>query len=182
MIGFASGDLGAAQTAAAGALDALRAQTGRALDGLLHGTAEGDTLFELRGDVLRDELRVHVGAADLNDVEGDRLAELGFHLLAQDFDLRAALADDDTGTGAVDADLDLGVVAFNFDLGDAGGVEGGLQILTDVVVLDDQIADLILTGIPTRVPIFNYADAQSMGINFLSHSNLLLKPSRSHRW
>ena len=32
MTGFASGDLGAAQTAAAGALDALRAQTGRALD------------------------------------------------------------------------------------------------------------------------------------------------------
>ena len=182
MIGFASGDLGAAQTAAAGALDALGAQTGRALDGLLHCTAEGDTLLELRGNVLCDELCVQVGAADLNDVEGNGLAKLGFDLLTQDFDLRAALADDDTGAGAVDADLDLGVVAFNFDLGDAGGVEGGLQILTDVVVLDDQIADLILTGIPTRVPIFNYADAQSMGINFLSHSNLLLKPSRSHRW
>ena len=66
MIGFASGDLGAAQTAAAGALDALGAQTGRALDGLLHCTAEGDTLLELRGNVLCDELCVQVGAADLN--------------------------------------------------------------------------------------------------------------------
>ena len=182
MIGFASGDLGAAQTAAAGALDALRAQTGRALDGLLHGTAEGDTLFELRGDVLRDELCVEVRGTDFDDVQSDGLAKLGFDLLAEHFDLRAALADDDAGAGAVDADLDLGVVALNFDLGNTGRIEGGLQILTDVVVLDDQIADLILTGIPTRVPIFNYADAQSMGINFLSHSNLLLKPSRSHRW
>ena len=182
MIGFASGDLGAAQTAAAGALDALCAQTGRALDSLLHGTAEGDTLFKLCGDVLRDELCVEVRGTDFDDVQSDGLAKLGFDLLAEHFDLRAALADDDAGTGAVNADLDLGVVAFNFNLGNTGGVEGGLQILTDVVVLDDQIADLILTGIPTRVPIFNYADAQSMGINFLSHSNLLLKPSRSHRW
>ena len=79
-------------------------------------------------------------------------------------------------------DLHLAVGALDFNLCDAGGIELVLQILTDVVVLDDQIADLILTGIPTRVPIFNYADAQSMGINFLSHSNLLLKPSRSHRW
>ena len=182
MIGFASGDLGAAQTAAAGALDALGAQTGRALDGLLHCAAEGDTLLELLRDVLSDELSVQIRGADLNDVQSDGLAKLGFDLLAQGLDLRAALADDDAGTGAVNADLDLCVVAFNFDLGDACGIEGGLQILTDVVVLDDQIADLILTGIPTRVPIFNYADAQSMGINFLSHSNLLLKPSRSHRW
>ena len=181
MVGFASGNLSAAQTAAAGALNALCAESGRSLDGLLHRAAEGDTLLELRGNVLRDELRVHVGAADLNDVEGDRLAELGFHLLAQSLDLRAALADDDTGTGAVDVDLDLCVVSFDFDLGDTGGIEGALEVLTDVVVLDDQITDFVLTGIPTRVPVLNYADAQSMGINFLSHSNLLIKPSRSHR-
>ena len=181
MIGFASGDLSAAQTAAAGALDALCAESGRSLDGLLHRAAEGDTLLQLCGDVLRDELRVQVGAADFNDVEGDSLAELGFDLLAQGLDLRAALADDDTGTGAVDVDLDLRIVSFDFDLGDAGGIEGALEVLTDVVILDNQITDFVFAGIPTRVPVFNYANAQSMGINFLSHSNLLLTPSRSHQ-
>ena len=70
---------------------------------------------------------VEVRSPDLNDVEGDRLAELGFHLLAQSLDLRAALADDDTGTGAVDVDLDLCVVSFDFDLGDTGGIEGALE-------------------------------------------------------
>jgi len=81
----------------------------------------------------------------------------------------------------VDVDLDLCVVSFDFDLGDAGGIEGALEVLTDVVVLNNQITDFVFTGIPTRVPVLNYADAQSVGINFLSHSNLLLKPSRSHQ-
>ena len=45
-----------------------------------------------------------------------------------------------------------------------------------------QVAHLIGTGIPARVPVLDHANAQSMGINFLSHSYLLLKPSRSHQW
>ena len=148
----------------------------------LDAAAEGNSLLELSRDVLRDELRVQIGAADLNDVEGDGLAELLLDGLAQLFDVFAALADDDARAGAVDVDLDLCVISFDLDLGDAGGIEGALEILTNVVVLNDQITDLVLTGIPARVPVLNYANAQSMGINFLSHSNLLLKPSRSHRW
>ena len=97
-------------------------------------------------------------------------------------DVCAALADYNAGTGAVNVDLNLRVVSFDLDLGNTSGVQLVLQILSDVVVFNNQIANLIFTGVPTRVPVFDYADAQSMGINFLTHSNLLLKPSRSHRW
>ena len=47
---------------------------------------------------------------------------------------------------------------------------------------DNQVADLVLAGIPTGIPVLDYANTQSMGINFLTHSYLLIKPSRSHRW
>ena len=185
MIGFAAGDLGAAQTAGAGALDALGTQTGGLLHGLLHRAAERNALFELRGDVLGHELRIEVGAADLNDVDVDGLVDHLFDLLAEDLDVGAALADHHAGTGAVDVDFDLRIVAIaalDLHLGNAGGIELVLEVLTDIVVLYNQIAHLIFAGIPTRVPVLDHADAQSVGINFLTHSNLLLKPSRSHRW
>ena len=80
------------------------------------------------------------------------MPELGLHQLAELLDLLAALADDDAGTGAVDVDLDLGIVSFNFDLGDAGGIEGGFEVLTDVVVLDDEITDFVVTGHTNESP------------------------------
>lgn len=83
------------------------------------------------------------------------------------------------GRGAVDIDFDLCGISFDLDLCDAGSVEVGLELLSDVVIFNDQIADLIFTGIPTRVPILDYANAQSMGINFLSHLVYLLPYSRS---
>ena len=82
----------------------------------------------------------------------------------------------------MNVDFDLRVVPLHLDLGDASGVELVLQVLADVIVLHNQVAHLIGTGIPARVPVLDHANAQSMGINFLSHSYLLLKPSRSHQW
>ena len=155
MIALAAGDLSAAEAAAAGALDALCAEAGGTLDSLLYRAAEGNSLFELSRDVLRDELCVQIGAADLNDVEGNGLAELLLDGLAQLLDVFATLADDDTGAGAVNVDLDLRVISFDLDLGDTGGIEGALEILEDVVVLNDQITDFILTGIQARVPFLN---------------------------
>ncbi len=84
-------------------------------------------------------------------------------------DLLAALADDHTGTGAVQVDGDDVVAALDLDLGNAGAVQGLLEILADLLILDDQVADLLVTGIPTGIPVFDDADAQAVGINFLSH-------------
>ena len=123
MIGLAAGDLGAAQTAAAGALDALCAQTGRTLHRLLHGAAEGNALLELRGDVLSHELGVEVRAADLDDVQRNGLAELLLELQTELFDLLAALADDDARTGAVQVDLNAGIAALDLDLRNASGIQ-----------------------------------------------------------
>jgi hypothetical protein len=96
-----TGDLGAAETAAADDLDAFGTQTHRRLHRALHGTAEGDTALELIGDALRDELGVDFRLADLDDVQLDVDLVIAPASCAA-FDVRALLADDDTGTGSVD--------------------------------------------------------------------------------
>ena len=182
MIALGAGDFSAAQTAAAGNLDALGTQTGSLLHSLLHSPAEGDTLLQLLSDVFSDQLCVQVRRPNLNDVQVHALAQTSFHVLAQILDLGTGLADDHAGTGAVNVDLHLAVGALDLDLCHAGCVQLVLQIFTDVVIFNDQVADLVLAGVPVGIPVLDYANTQSMGINFLSHSYLLIKPSRSHRW
>ena len=49
-----------------------------------------------------------------------------------------------------------------------------IQHLADLVVLNDQVADLLVTGIPAGIPIFDDADTHAVRINFLSHIFCLL--------
>ena len=177
MVALGSCDLGAAQTAAALDLDAACAHSHGATHGVLHRAAEADALLKLLCDVLGDELCVGVRGANLNDGESDGLADQLLDFLTQALDLCAALADNDTGAGAVDINANLCGIALYLDGGNTGGIEGLLQILADLVVLDDKIADLVFSCVPAGIPILYNANTQSVGINFLSH--LILPPSLS---
>ncbi len=114
------------------------------------------------------------GRANLNDGESDGLADQLLDGETDALDLCAALADDDTRTRAVDIDADLGAVALDLDGRHACGVEGLLQVLADLVVLDDKIADLVVSGVPAGIPILDDADTHAVRINFLSHIVCLL--------
>ena len=169
MIVLNASDLAATQTARAANLDALGAGAHGAGHGVLHGAAVRDTLLQLLGDVLSHQLSVHIGVADFHDVQLDLLADHLFHSQTILLDLLATLANDNTGTGAVQIDGNDVVAALDLDLGNAGTVQSLLEILADLLILDDQVADLLFTGIPTGIPVFDDADPQAMGINFLSH-------------
>ena len=134
----------------------------------------GDTLLQLLSDVLSHQLSVHVGVLHLNDVQLHLLADHLLHSQTILLDLLAALADDHTRTGAVEVDGDGVGAALDLDLGHTGAVQGLLQVLADLLILDDQIADLLITGIPTGIPVFDDAHAQAVGIYFLSHKTVLL--------
>ena len=179
-----AGDLAAAQTSGAAALDALGASAHGAGHGILHSAAVRNTLLQLLGDVLSHKLSVHIGVADLNDVQLDLLADHLLHSQTILLDLLTALADDNTGTGAVQVDGNGVIAALDLDLGNAGTVQGLLEILADLLILDDQVADLLFTGIPTGIPVFDDADPKAMGIYFLSHklSPPFLMPFPSRRW
>src|SRR5699024_2606950 len=163
--------------AAAGALDALGAGAHGAAHGVLHGPAVADALLQLLGDVLRHQLGVHVGVADLDDVQLDGLADHLLHVLAVLLDELAALADDHAGTGAVEVDGHAAVAPLALDLGHLGVVEGLLQVVADLLVLNKEIAHLLIAGIPTGIPVLDDAHAHAVGIYFLSHKTVSsLKP------
>ena len=73
-VGLGARHLGAAEAAGDLDLDALGAGAHRAGQRALHRAAEGDAVLQLLGDRLRDELRVELGALDLEDVDLDLLA------------------------------------------------------------------------------------------------------------
>src|SRR3546814_6265696 len=82
--------------------DAFGDEAHRRLHRALHRAAEGDAAFELVGNALRDELRVDLGFADLDDVQRHVAARHRAELLAQLFDVGALLADDDARSGGID--------------------------------------------------------------------------------
>ena len=133
-----------------------------------------NTLFQLLGDVLRHQLGIHVGVALFDNVQLHLLADELLNGKAVLLDLLAALADDHAGPGAVQEDGDHVVAALDFNLGNTGAVQRLFQILADLLVLYDQIADLLVTGIPTGIPVFDDAHAKAVGIYFLSHKTVLL--------
>src|SRR5215207_4221705 len=128
-VGLRAGHLGAAE--AAGHLDAAALGAGAhgARERALHRAPEGDAVDELLGDRLRDELRIELGALDLEDVDLDRLAGEPVQVTAQRVDLGARLADHDARAGRVDVDLDLAGVLADRDVGQAGV----RQLVRDVV-------------------------------------------------
>ena len=75
------------------------------------------------------------------------------------FDLGAALADDHTGLGAVDVDADALGVALDLDLGHARGGQRLEQVLTDLIVRYQRIAEGGLVGIPAGFPVFDDTDS-----------------------
>src|SRR4029077_9166624 len=100
-------DLGAAQATARDDTDTLRARAHRLLHRLFHRAAERDALLELLGDRARHQRRVHVGVADLQDVQAHLLLRQALQLLAQTLDALAAAANDDARLGGVNRDADL---------------------------------------------------------------------------
>ena len=167
-----AGDFASAQTTGTAGLNALRPGAHGAGHRVFHGAAVADTLFELLRDILGDELRVHVGVLDFHDVEARLFANHLFERGAVLLNLLAALPDNHAGAGAVQENRHHVVAPLNLDTGNARAVEGLFEELADFLVLYNQVADFLLTGVPAGVPVLDDAHAQSVGINFLSHNCL----------
>ena len=86
------------------------------------------------------------------------------------FDFRAALADDHAGLGAVDEDADFRRISFDADIGDAGGEQGLLEVVPDLLVFHKDIAEQVILGEPLGVPVLNHAHPETVGIHFLAHT------------
>ena len=169
MVVLGTCNLGSTQTAGAGDLDTLGAVPHGVADRHLHGAAEGRAALQLSADVLCHELGIQVGLADLNDLERDGHTRHLLQLLLVVVDLAAALADDHARLSAVDEHAHAARVTLDLDLGDTGILQRLLQVLADLVVGHEGVAEVLLTCVPSGVPVLDDTHAHAVGIDFLSH-------------
>ena len=172
-------DFRAAETTAAGDLDTLCAEAHRSADGLLHSTAEGGSLLKLERDAFRNELCIEIGVLDFNNVDNNvfsRHFENACDVELQLVDFRAAAADDNARLCAVDEDLHAVGVALDLNLRHACALKLLLQILSQLIVGYERIAEDFVLREPSRIPVLDYAHTETVGIHFLTHLfvNLLL--------
>src|SRR5262249_34093506 len=166
--------LGPAGPAAAVDAVALGAEPHRRLHGALHGAAERDAALELLGDRFGDQLRVELRLADLDDVDHHvGVGELG-NLLAQLLDVGALLADHHAGPRRLDCHPALLVRALDHDARHRRLLELRVQLLADLGVLVEELAVLVLAGVPARIPGTVDPEAQADRIDLLTHGGLSL--------
>src|SRR5579864_4075480 len=162
-------DFGAAEAPRAVDADAFGAQTHRRLNGALHGATERDAALELLRDRFGNQRRIEFGLADFDDVDDDVGSRDVGDLLAQLVDVGALLADHDARTRRVDRHAALLVRPLDHDLGDRRLLELLVQDLTDLDVLVQQLAVLVLAGKPARIPGPVDAETKPDRIDFLTH-------------
>ena len=125
----------------------------------------------LLGDALRDELSVHLGVLDLEDVELDLLARELLEVGADALGLGATAADDDARTSGVDVDADAVTRALDLHLGDAGPLQPLREELADGDILF-HIFRVLLVGVPPRTPVGGDAQTEAVWVDLLTHQPL----------
>lgn len=127
-----------AQTAGNLSLYTSCAKSHSASDGLLESTAEGNSSFKLRSDVLSDELSVKVRLLNFNDVERNLFAaELALAELLELLYLSAALAYNHAGLCAENVDVDSLGIALDLDLGHACRSKELKEEFTQLVIFNE---------------------------------------------
>jgi hypothetical protein len=164
-----AGLLGAAEATGAADLDAAGARLHRALDGLLHGAAEGEAALELLGDALRDQGRDDVGVADLLHVDGDGAVDDAVELRAQRLDRLAAAADDDARLGGEDRDVDVVGGALDVDAGDPRPADVTGDGGADGLVLLQQLRVRLGAGVPAGRGGLVDAEAEAQRVDLVTH-------------
>ena len=171
MIGLGSGNFCSSKPSAAFDLDSAGSASHGSAHCVLHRASEADPLLELGCDVLCNQLSVRVGVSDFDYRKSNALADKLFNFKSEGLYRLTALADDDTGSGAVDEYADLRAVTFDLYFRNAGRIKLLLEEPADLVIFNYQIADFVFSCVPSGIPVFDNADSQSVGINFLTHNS-----------
>ena len=69
----------------------------------------------------------------------------------------------------MDEHFNARIVTFDFNFRNAGKLEVFFEIFSDVIVGNECIAENFVFSEPSRVPIFDYTNTETVRINFLTH-------------
>jgi hypothetical protein len=101
------------------------------------------------------------------DVAAGQVLQLARQLV----DLGALLADDHADAGRVDEHHHLLARPLDLDLGDLRTGVLPLDVLAELDVLDQQVREVLLAGVPVGLPVGHDAGAKASRSNFLPHAN-----------
>jgi hypothetical protein len=148
------------------------------LNSLLHGTAEGETAFDLFGDSLGNQCSVGVRVLHFGHVHGNRAAFDDFlELQPQLFNGFAAFTNHDPRLRRVNRDGNVCSSAVNLDAGNARVTDFFHDEGANGFVLTDEFRIVLGTRIPTHRSGFVDAEAKTQGIDFISHYCIPSLPS-----
>ena len=163
-------DFGTAETACNVGLYTLGARFHCSVDSGTGCSSERNSLFEVKCDSFRNKLCVKIPSLFLNDSQSNGLFDEFFDALSELFDLGAALADNRAGSCTVNEYLNSSAVSFYLDFRNSGRCDLLLDELSDLVVFNDEIAELIIANKPSGIPVTDNAYSQAVRVNFLSHN------------
>jgi len=172
-VAFGPRHLGPAEAAGNLDLDPFGAGAHRRGQGAFHRAAEGDTVLQLLGDRLGDQLGVELGTLDLANVHFHRRAGQLVQLFAQRIELATGLADDDAGTRGVDVDSDL-AAALDRDVREPRMRELVDDVVANLKVFLQNVGKVLLLE-PGRLPVVDVSDAETLGVDLLSHCSVLYR-------
>src|SRR5580704_16626969 len=166
-IPFLAGDFRAVQASGNADLDSLAAEAQRGIDGLAHGPAKGDALFELQRDRFGDERGIEFRPVHFLDVDMHFAlgALLDFALELVDF--RAFTSDDNAGARGEEANDQLVRGALDVDRADARRFQAVLQRFPQLHVFVQEVG-VIAVGVPPRLPGLVVAESKSVWMCLLS--------------
>ena len=148
-----TGDLGATQTAAHLDLDPFCSHTKSRRDRHLDSPLVVDTVLDLTSNRITDYISIQLRSTNFKDVDLDIVftREL-LQLFLDPVDLATTFTDDDTGLGSMDRHDQLVQRALDNDLGDPSFIDTGVQVGSDLVVLDQLGSIVFLAAIPVGFP------------------------------
>src|SRR5271167_1619349 len=176
---FRARDFVAIQAAADAHLDSLATEAQRRIHRFPHSAAEAHALLQLQSDVFGHQLRIQLWLVHLLDVHIDIAVGALLDLLLELVNLRALAADDDARTCSADDDAQLVARTLDLDRADARRLELFFQLALQLDVFQEQFVVVTLHE-PARPPRLGDAEAESVRMDFLSHS--LVSSPRRLRW
>src|SRR6202022_4891690 len=165
-------DFRAVQAAGYAHLDAFATETQRGVHRFSHRAAECHALFELQRDRFGDELRVQLRAVHFLNVNVYFALGALLHFLLELVDFRALAPDDNARTRGINAHDQLVGGALDINGADARALQALFQLAAQLHVFVKQVS-VVAVGVPARLPRLVVAEAESVGMRFLSHSSPL---------
>ena len=168
-IPLAAAHFSATQTTSALDTDTLCAALAGRLNGLAHCTTECNAVFKLLSNGLSNEACVKFRTLNLYNLNGNRAVGDLVELLAKCVNLCTLLADYYAGARRGDDDLDLVTSALDLYAGDSCMGELLVKVRTNSEVVL-KVFRIVLVGIPAAAPILGYAETETGGAYFLTHT------------